>query len=177
MTQHDHRQYPCPIGSPSNSAPDFSDAIAHHMSALGYAVRDTGTFADPYDAYRVLGDLVQAAERLPHALDGIAAFLRGMHARGMLRVDNGADPHTHARDTSASLRVASAAAHALAGALNEAFQHVAAIGYDPNGAKAPVYPDPSCPRCKGDGFEWYTARDGEFCRARCSVCRDGRVGP
>ncbi|MGW1990111.1 RapZ C-terminal domain-containing protein [Embleya sp. NPDC001921] len=36
--------------------------------------------------------------------------------------------------------------------------------------------DPACQRCKGDGYEWYTARDGEFHQARCSKCRDGRVG-
>lgn len=38
-------------------------------------------------------------------------------------------------------------------------------------------PDPNCRACGGSGREWYTTRGGEFVNARCSTCRDGRVGP
>ncbi|MGW1993228.1 RapZ C-terminal domain-containing protein [Embleya sp. NPDC001921] len=63
------------------------------------------------------------------------------------------------------------AAHATA-----AITH--AHGGDPGRATVDGTPaaDPDCPRCQGGGYEWYTARDGEFVTARCSKCRDGRVG-
>jgi hypothetical protein len=32
-----------------------------------------------------------------------------------------------------------------------------------------------CPSCRGEGTEWYQARDGEYVQAACSTCGDGLV--
>jgi len=33
-----------------------------------------------------------------------------------------------------------------------------------------------CPRCNGNGEEYYQARDGEYVLAACDMCGNGQVG-
>lgn len=97
------------------------------VRSLNYATLGGTGLDQPGDAYELIGELTLAAAGLPQLLAQVGRWLASALASGQLGCDDGADPGAAVGGARLSLSGARASAAALAEALGQAQQQLAAV--------------------------------------------------
>lgn len=97
------------------------------VRSLNHATLGGDGLGQPADAYELIGELSLAAAGLPQLLAQISRWLASALESGRLGCDDGADPAAAVGGARLSLSGARATAAALAAALGQAQQQIAAV--------------------------------------------------
>ena len=97
------------------------------VRSLNHATLGGDGLGQPADAYELIGELSLAAAGLPQLLAQVGRWLASALESGRLGCDDGADPAATVGGARLSLSGARAAAAALAAALGQAQQQIAAV--------------------------------------------------
>ena len=106
------------------------------VRSLNHATLGGDGLGQPADAYELIGELSLAAAGLPQLLAQAGRWLASALESGRLGCDDGADPVAAVGGARLSLSGARAAAAALAAALGQAQQQIAAVHGGPSAEEA-----------------------------------------
>ena len=109
------------------------------IRSLNHATLGGDGLGQPADAYELIGELALAAAGLPQLLVQVGRWLASALESGRLACDDGADPAAAVGGARLSLSGARATAAALAAALSQAQQQIAAVhgGFPPEQGERP----------------------------------------
>jgi hypothetical protein len=119
---------PIPTPAPAELAERAAVAVnkLNHATILGARPG----LVHPGDAYSTVASLKELAGCLPRTFEQVGAFLHHLDQQGSLRLDDGNDPACAVADLDDALRRATAAAHQLRNALDQAHSALGPVGYE-----------------------------------------------